>query len=205
VGERAQAEIFSAEGKLLKTWRPVGWLGEMTSIAFLGKEVLAGDVVGRLIRRYDASLNPLNEIGKDNRPRGFLIPNGHIKIAVDAKGVIHAAHPGKHRVERYTAEGALLGRIGRFDGIDPAGFTGCCNPIGLALGPKGEVFVTEKAPPRAKILNAEGKLLAVLGTTVFDENCKHLDIAADSRGRVYVSDSVKLQVVVFEPAIEEKR
>jgi sugar lactone lactonase YvrE len=204
VGESAQVEVFSPAGRLQRTWRPQGWLGDVTSLAFLGSDVLAADAVGRAIRRYDSAGKPLNEIGKNNRTNGFLIPNGHLKIAVDARGVIHAAHPGKHRVERYTAAGELLGHIGRFDGNDPEGFTGCCNPIGLALGPNGEVFVTEKAPPRAKVLSPEGKLLAVLGTTVFDSACKHLDIAVDSRLRVYVADSVKLQIVVFEPGKERK-
>jgi hypothetical protein len=55
-----------------------------------------------------------NNIGKDNRVNGLLIPNGVVDFAVDAHDTIYAANPGKHRVERYTPGGELLGHIGRF-------------------------------------------------------------------------------------------
>jgi sugar lactone lactonase YvrE len=133
--------------------------------------------------------------------KGFLIPNGVLDFGVDAKGILHAANPGKHRVERYTPEGKLLGHFGRFDGRDPAGFTGCCNPTNVAVTDGAHVWVTEKAGPRAKVYDAGGKLLEVIAADVFDPNCKNMSIAAGSRGRVYVADTVKLRIFVFEPRV----
>ena len=78
-------------------------LGRVTAIGFRNGNVLLGDAAGPRIRRYDAGGKFLNDIGKDNRMNGFLIPNGVVDFGVDAKGIIHAANPGKHRVERYTA------------------------------------------------------------------------------------------------------
>jgi len=197
VSEAGQVEIFDGLGQLKDTWRG-GWLGEVTAIGLHGSETFVADAAARCIRRYDHELKHLNDIGKDNRTNGFLIPNGVLDFDVDAAGVIHAANPGKHRVERYTREGQLLGHVGQFDGVDPEGFAGCCNPTNMALGQGGQLVVTEKAEARAKVLDASGKLVAVLGTTLFDAGCKNMAVAADFRGRVYVAETVKLRILVFE-------
>lgn len=60
------------------------------------------------------------------------------------------------------------------------------------------IFTTEKAGPRVKAYDFSGKLLAVIATDVFDANCKNMNIAVDARGRVYVIDTVKLTIHVFE-------
>ena len=202
VGETGQVEIFDPVGKIEKTWRG-GWLGEVTAVRLYGDEIFVAETAARCIGRYDRDLKRVSNIGTNNRTNGFLIPNGVLDFGIDAAGVIHAANPGKHRVERYTREGQLLGHIGRFDGIDPEGFPGCCNPTNMALGQDGLVFVTEKAEPRAKVLDAAGKLVAVLGTQVFDAACKNMAVAVDFRGRAYVADTVRLQILVFEPLREK--
>jgi hypothetical protein len=196
-GELRQIEIFNGSGKLLNTWRDERLLTRVTQIGFLPESVLAGDAADRAIRAFDRQGRFLNNIGKDNSVNGLLIPNGVVSFGVDSGGIIHAANPGKHRVERYTAGGELLGHIGRFDGVDPAGFTGCCNPTNVAV--RDAVYVTEKAVPRAKVYDFSGKLLAVIAAGTFDANCKNMSIAADGHGSVYVADTVKLAIYVFEP------
>jgi len=196
-GQLRQIEIFDGDGKLVNTWRDERLLGRVTAIGFTKDGVLAGDAADRAIRRFDRSGKFVNNIGKDNRVNGLLIPNGVVDFAVDEHDTIYAANPGKHRVERYSPGGELLGHIGRFDGVDPAGFTGCCNPTNVAVR-KG-VFTTEKAGPRVKAYDFAGNLIAVIAADVFDANCKNMSIAADVRGRVYVADTVKLAIFVFEP------
>jgi hypothetical protein len=197
-GQAGQMEIFDGAGKLLGTWRDAA-AGEVTAIGFYRDSVLAGDAKDRAILHYDRDRKLINTIGKDNPTRGFLIPNGTLDFHVDARGIIHAANPGKHRVERYTLDGKLLGHIGRFDGLDPEGFQGCCNPTNLAVSPSGWVYVTEKAGPRAKVLDAEGKLVAVIAESVFDAQSKNMPVAVDEHGSVYVADTVKRDIIVFEP------
>jgi sugar lactone lactonase YvrE len=198
VGQAGQVEIFDPAAKVARVWHDEGRLGEVTAIGFSGGDLLIGDVKDRSIRRYDQARKLVNIIGKDSRVKGFLIPNGVVSFSVDKDGIIHAANPGKHRVERYTLDGRLLGHIGRFDGQDPAGFTGCCNPTNVAVAPSGRVYVTEKAGPRAKVLDAGGGLVSMIASGVFDPESKNMGIAVDSRGRVYVADTAKLRVVVFE-------
>lgn len=196
-GHLGQIEIFDRSGKLVNTWRDEKLLGRVTALGFTKDSVLAGDAADRAIRRFDYAGKFLNNIGKDNRVNGLLIPNGVVNFAVDEQDTIYAANPGKHRVERYTPGGELLGHIGRFDGIDPAGFTGCCNPTNVAV--RGAIFTTEKAGPRVKAYDFTGNLLAVIATELFDANCKNMSIAVDARNRVYVADTVKLAIFVFEP------
>jgi sugar lactone lactonase YvrE len=173
-GQLRQLEIFDGAGKLVRTWRDETLLGRVTAIGFVKDGVLAGDAADRVIRHFDHDGKFLNNIGKDNPVNGFLIPNGVVDFGVDAHGVIHAANPGKHRVERYLPSGPLLGHIGRFHGTDPAGFGGCCNPT-------------------------NGNLQAVIASAPFDPNCKNMSVAVDGRGLVYVADTVKLAIFVFEP------
>ena len=204
VGETGQVEIFDTAGKLSATWSDAERLGQVTSIGFLNNSVLLGDATNRCIRRYDKEGRFLNNIGKDNRMQGFRITNGVMEFGVDSGGIIHAANPGKHRIERYTPEGELLGHIGRFDGLDPAGFSGCCNPTNLAVAGHDRIYVTEKAGPRAKLLDFDGNLIAIVATDAFDPSAKNMDIAVDSIGRVYVVDTVKLEIFVFAPAREQE-
>jgi hypothetical protein len=200
VGEEGQVEQFDTQGRLATTWRDQGRLGLVTSVDVFGEYLLVGDATNRCIRRYDRTGRFINDIGVDSKARGFVIPNGHVDFAVDPGGVIHATNPGKHRVERYTLDGRLLGHFGRFGGTtDPEGFGGCCNPTNLALAGQGRIVVTEKAPPRVKVYDTDGSLRAIFGTQTFDPNCKNMDVASDATGGIYVVDTVQLRIHVFAP------
>jgi sugar lactone lactonase YvrE len=197
VGEPGQVELFDVGGKRLKRWRDPDRLGLVTAIGFSTDNVLLADLKGRCIRRYGRDGRFLNDIGNDNRMRGFLVPNGHVDFAVDRAGAVYAPNPGKHRVERYSLAGDLLGHFGRFDSRDPAGFGGCCNPTNIALTRGGQIVVAEKAPPRVKLYTADGQLLAVMGEKDFDPTCKNMDVAVDAQGRIYVVDTARLRICVF--------
>ena len=200
VGQTGQIEIFNGAGKLLRTWKDGAHMGRVTSIGFLTDGALVGDAAQRCIHRFDAAGKFRNTIGKDNPLGGLHIPNGVVDFGVDPKGVIHVANPGKHRVERYSLEGALLGHMGKFTGPDPAGFSGCCNPTNVAVAGPNLLCVTEKAGPRAKIYDYAGKLIAMFESAGFDPGAKNMDVAVDAHGKVYISDPVKLAIFVFEPA-----
>ena len=199
VGQPGQVQVFEAGGKPVDAWRDAERLGLVTAIGLHGDDVVLADTEARCLRRYDKGGKFRNDVGKDNRMKGFLIPNRHLDLAVDTAGVIHAPNPGLHRVERYTLDGKLLGHFGRFDSQDPVGFPGCCNPTNLALTPRGDIAVTEKAGPRVKVYEPAGNLLAAWGEDDFDLTCKNMDIAVDSHGRIYVIDTARLQIVVYEP------
>jgi sugar lactone lactonase YvrE len=202
VGQMRQLEIHSPRGELLDTWRDPERLGLITAIGFAEGEVFLADATARWIRRYDSQGRHLNDIGDRHRKGGFHIPNGVVDFTVDGAGILHVANPGMHRVERYTAAGALLGHFGRFDGRDPAGFGGCCNPTNLAVDTEGRIVVSEKAGPRVKLYAPEGTLLAVVADAVFHPGAKNMDVAVDSRGWIYAADTAQGEVRAFEPIPE---
>ena len=198
VGQEEQVEIYSTGGELRDTWRDPGTLGLVTAIGFGDGDVFLADATARWVRRYDREGNLLNNIGDQHRKGGFHIPNGVVDFAVDGDGNLRVANPGMHRVERYAPDGTLLGRFGRFDGQDPAGFPGCCNPTNLTIDGKGRVVVSEKAGPRVKVYDPEGQLLTVVADDLFAPSAKNMDLAVDGTGRIYVADTVTLEVCVFE-------
>ena len=202
VGEQQQVEIFAAGGGEPVTWRDPDRMGLVTAIVVGEHDVFLGDASARCIHRFDLQGGFLNDIGDAHRKGGFDIPNGVVDFSIDDQGIVHAANPGMHRVERYTAAGELLGHFGRFDGRDPQGFPGCCNPTNLAVDTAGRVFVTEKAGPRAKVYDADGHLLAVVDDH-FDPGAKNMDIAIDTEGGVYVADTERLEIRVFAPIVAE--
>ncbi len=202
VGEEGQVEVFSAAGELADTWGDER-LGLVTAVGFGGGDVFLADASARWIHRYDRRGTLLNHIGDHHRKGGFHIPNGTVDFAVDGAGVLHVANPGMHRVERYTPLGELLGYFGRFDGVDPQGFPGCCNPTNVTVATDGRVIVSEKAGPRAKVYDGEGNLLSVVAEgDAFDPGSKNMDLAIDSAGRIYVADTGRLRISVFVPAEE---
>lgn len=203
VGQREQVEIFSPAGERVDTWSDPGQLGLVTAIGFGARDVFLADATARWIRRYDGEGRLLNNIGDQHRKGGFHIPNGVVDFAVNDAGILHVANPGMHRVERYAVDGTLLGRFGRFDGRDPAGFPGCCNPTNLTVDDQGRVIVSEKAGPRVKVYDPEGRFLEVVADDVFDPAAKNMDLAVDSRGRLYVADTATLEIRVFEPTLME--
>jgi sugar lactone lactonase YvrE len=203
VGQRQKVEVFHWKGGLADTWRDPERLGLVTAIGFGGGDLFFADATARWIRRYDAKGRFRNNIGDQHRKGGFDIPNGVLDFAVDGQGVLHVANPGMHRVERYTADGTLLGHFGRFDGRDPSGFPGCCNPTHVTVDARGRVIVSEKAGPRVKVYDPAGELVAVVADVAFDAGAKNMDLAVDAHGRIYVADTVRLEICVFSPAAEE--
>jgi sugar lactone lactonase YvrE len=203
VGQWQQVEIYDPQGARVDTWRGPAGLGLVTAIGFVDEDVLFADATARWIRRYGKGGELLNNIGDRHRKGGFHIPNGVVDFAVDDAGQLHVPNPGLHRVERYAKDGELLGRFGHFDGQDPVGFPGCCNPTNLALDPEGRIVVSEKAGPRVKLYSPDGQLLAVIADDGFDPGAKNMDLAVDSRGQIYVADTERFEIRVFVPAVRE--
>ena len=170
----------------------------MTAIGFVEDSVLAGDAADRAIRRFDRHGKFLNNIGKDNPVNGLLIPNGVVDFGGGRAGIIHAANPGKHRVERYTPAGELLGHIGRFDGADPAGFAGCCNPTNVAVA-RPHLRHGKGRPARQGLRFRRQPAGRDRGGRLRPELQEHEHRGRMRAGRVYVADTVKLAIFVFEP------
>ena len=173
-------------------------LGLITGLAVKGETLIAADATNRTIHLYENG-EWQREVGRDVNTRGFMLPNGVLDLALDTHhNSFVVAHPQKHRVERYSLQGALTDKFGRFGMEDPADFGGCCNPTNITATADGLIAVSEKAPPRVKIYTSDGKFLAQSANGTFDANTKNIDLAADGRGRLFASDPLRCAIEVFD-------
>ncbi|MHC4950479.1 MAG: hypothetical protein ACYTEU_05760, partial [Planctomycetota bacterium] len=111
----------------------------------------------------------------------------------------------------YTIDGDREWFWGR-SGVDIEGFSGCCNPVALAILPGGGFVTAEKGLVRVKVYDADGEFVGVvagpdqlgwiapLRVCKTPEECKSkgFDVAVDSAGRIYVLDTLRNVVRVFE-------
>jgi hypothetical protein len=121
----------------------------------------------------------------------------HIDLDVKAD-VLFVAENSRHRVNRYTLDGAKLDTWGRRDRTSIEGFAACCNPVNIDWGPEGELYTAESGIGRVKRYSPDGEYLGLVGyvdTTKFDNGSMlaamscyiPVEVANDSK-RIYVMD-----------------
>ena len=215
VGSNGQA--YAAAGgavyRLLRgTGAPEPWtdLGEravITSIAVSPNRIYLADAGNRVAAVFDPDARLLRFIGRKNKARGIpglIIPSPYFDVAPAPEGGIWLVNPGRLLVARYTEQGERVSAWGE-GGMAIEGFCGCCNPIHIALLPDGGFATSEKGIPRVKRYGPDGAFAGVIaGAETFDKDEDGLDLAADSEGRVYVLDSKRSRVRVYEPKKEER-
>ena len=201
-------EKYDADGNLLTSWDAAGPDAEgepyVTAIAVADENVFVADAGGRCIRRFDTTGDFISEIGKrgpEDKDVGLVVPSPFLDCAVDQEGVLYVNNPGRLRVDRYDMNGKLLGSLGRA-GMKPELFCGCCNPTNIAPMSDGRVATSEKGIPRVKVYDAQGKMLAYIRSEAFAKNAAGMDLAVDTKGRIYVVDPMTCKIHIF--ALREK-
>jgi hypothetical protein len=191
IAQETRIEVFDALGKPKASWgrkgKGPGELRYVTSLAVCGDFVYAADYGNRALHRFAVTGDYVDSIS------GFLIPSPFFDCAAGPEKTLLVGNTGRWRVERYDANGKLLGFWGK-QGTDPEEFCGCCNPTNLAVFTDGRVVTTEKGIPRLKMYDSEGNLLAFLGREAFPEDTKGMDLAIDSKDRVALLEPMSGQV-----------
>jgi len=191
VGLRTQVLKFSADGKRIGAWgskgREPGQFVYIASIAAADSSVYVADAGGRRLERFAVDGDYVSET------TGFLIPGGYFDCVADGAGILHVAHTGRNRIERYDANGKLLGYWGEL-GLSREKFCGCDNPVHIALFGDGRVATTEKGIPRLKVYDPNGTLLAFLGSEAFPPNAEAMALAVDSTDRIALAEPVGGQI-----------
>ncbi len=204
---------YSPKGKLLKTWNKTD--GESTILTATGMEshgkfVYVSDTRLQCIHKFDLDGKFVGTIGKkrdfEKKSRGeFSTCCGILDFGISPKdGSIHIANLGRHNVTWTNNEGESFEAWGK-RGSEVEDFCGCCNPTNLTVTQNGYIVTAEKTIPRIKVYTPDGKkMLAIMGTDIFDRSCGNLDIAVDSKCNIYAIDSKKRCIRKFSPASPQK-
>ena len=178
VGLRDRVLICDLDGKTQVETKQLAKETTLTSLAVASDGMIfAADGGSSSIWRISKSGEVLDRLagGKGGR---FAVPKSFFPITW-ANDSLVVAHPGRHRVERYDADGELKSRWGkRSRGID--GFTGCCNPVSVAVTDSGDYVTAERGQPRIKLFDKDGKLLTVIAEPDAFDTTEHERVDMDA-------------------------
>lgn len=215
VGLTDHLGFMDSYGVVTAEWKKPAETALLTSVAVDKDHVYAADALNKVVWRFDRQGNVLNQIGKKDEDRnipGLVIPSPYFDIAIYSDGLLRVVNPGRHLIEAYTPGGDREWAWGK-TAIVIDGFSGCCNPVALAILSDGRFVTAEKGLVRVKIYDTEGEFETVvagpdqlgwiepLRVCETPEECKlmSLDIAIGSDDRIYVLNTVQNTVQTFEP------
>lgn len=214
VGLTDHIGMMDSNGVVQAKWQPPASDAMLTSIAVDKDYVFVADAVNKVVWKYNHKGELLDKIGEKNSDRnipGIVVPSAYFDITTYPDGLLRVVNPGRHWIEAYTANGDREWYWGT-SGVDIKGFSGCCNPVALAVLPDGGFVTAEKGLVRVKIYDADGEFVGVvagpdqlgwiepLRVCKTPEECKAkgFDVAVDEQGRIYVLDTLQNLVRIFE-------
>lgn len=207
LGMEDHVAVFDLSGDLLDLWASMGEKARFTSIAVSGDSVCVADYGNRTVWKFDSEGRLTGSIDGEDKDRdiaGFIVPSPYFDVAFDNKEELWIVNPGRLRVGLYGSDGNLLREWGTAS-MEIDGFSGCCNPSHMAIGPDGMFFTAEKGLERIKIYDSRGNFVGVVaGPEKFKRGTTGLDLAVDSQGRVVVLDPRAGLVRVFEKITKTK-
>lgn len=200
LGMADHIEIYDDSGKRKGSWKSLGTEAIITSLAVTEDFLYAADAGNLVVWKYDKQGNVVAEIGRKNEKKdipGFIIPSPFFDVEIDPDGFLWAANTGRHSVENYSKDGGIRTSWG-FPSMSVEGFAGCCNPSHFVILEDGSFVTAEKGIARIKVYNRLGNLEAVVaGPDEFIEGTVDLDLAIDSKQRIFVLDNRKKAVRIF--------
>jgi hypothetical protein len=210
VGAGNMVMAFDVYGAETARWMVPAGNAILTSIALHEDMIFAADAVGGRIYVYGPKGKLIRSIGGEGENR-FSIPSPYFDIAMASDGLLRVVDPGRHLIIAYTVDGHREWNWGK---ATPAieGFSGCCNPVNFAILPDGSFVTAEKGLVRVKIYDADGKFVGVVAgpeqlewtekqrvcNTPEECQSRGFDVTVDSDGKVYILDTVKNVVRIFE-------
>jgi len=150
-------ELFNTQGKQISKWKAAKENSDYCSMAFGGDAVYVTDAGNKNICQYSINGQFQRIIDSPNR---FIIPSYSFGITYN-NGTIFCSNPGRHQVEKYTADGKYLGSFGEA-GSASGKFCGCCNPVHLSYTDTGDLITSEKGIPRISCYSPDGQFQSLL-------------------------------------------
>lgn len=193
IGDRV--EVYNGQQRTARwTARPDMLITAMAA----GKDVVwVADVRHKVILGYDFTGKVIAVLGQKDEAKGISgleAPGGHLDVALAQNGEILVTNPGRHQVEVYNKSGKLLRKWG-LTGTAPGGFSGCCNPVALAVESDDSVITAEKGQPRLQQFSADGTYQNLVANL---RNGAGWDIAVGENGDIFLLDPKAKTVRIFE-------
>jgi len=157
------------------------------------------------IQKFDLEGNFITAWGSNGNGTGqFQEPWG---IAVDAEGNVYVADTWNHRIQKFTADGGFInmwGTHGMTEGQAEGQPFRYWGPRDVAIGPDGNVYITDTGNKRVLKYTPNGKFLGQFGGKGSDKGQldEPVGIALDAEGFIYVADTWNQRVQVFNPDFE---
>jgi DNA-binding beta-propeller fold protein YncE len=163
---------------------------------------MAGPLPGdEYLERWEQT-RALDSLGSFGTTLGQLqAPKG---VAVDAAGNIYVADSYNHRIQMFDPNGNPIRQWGS-QGSAPGQFN---EPWGVGVAPDGNIYVADTWNHRIQVFDPEGNFLTMWGgpdvgqVSQITEGGSQLygprDIAFDSQGRLYVSDTGNKRIIQYD-------
>jgi hypothetical protein len=201
VGMSDHLQVYDHQGTQKAKWPSLGDKALITSVSVTPRNVYIADAGNFIVLKYDKEGKLDQRIGEKDKSRdipGFIIPSPYFDLAIDPDGFLWVVNPGRLSLENYTSDGNIRTSWGT-PGMTIEGFCGCCNPSHLTILENGAFVTSEKGIARVKVYNRLGELESVVaGPEQFKEGTVGLDLAVDSKNRIYVLDPKQGTVRIFE-------
>jgi YYY domain-containing protein len=156
----------------------------------------------------NGQFSQLNETGEGTGPGG---------LAVDAAGNVYVADTWNHRIQKFDKDGNFLLAWGGFVSLadpvsagDAARDSKFYGPRGVAVGPDGNVYVTDTGNKRVLIFDPKGTFVRKIDSGLTPEKITQgyafdqpgemnepIGIAVDKDGNVYVGDTRNFRIQKF--------
>ncbi len=201
LGFKDHLEIWDSSGKLITKWDRIPGLPFITCVAVDDSSVFIADAGNKIVHRYNFKGQLINQIGKKDPNKGipgFFIPSPYFDVLIGHQNEIWAVNTGRHEFESYTKDGELISMFKKTS-MTVDGFSGCCNPTNIAMLSDGSFVTSEKGIERVKIHSANGDFKCVVASSdQFIEGTTGLDLAVDSKDRIFVLDPGKGMIRIFK-------
>lgn len=201
MGMPGHVEVWNANGEQLESWDSMGDKAIFTSIAVNDESVFVADAGNKVVYHYNLKGEFQNNIGEkdtENGKLGFIIPSPYFDLLIGRDNELWVVNPGIHQFEHYRSNGELISSWKKTS-MQLDGFSGCCNPSHIAMLSNGSFITSEKGIERVKIHHPNGEFECVVASPEkFISGTTDLDLAVDSKDRIYISDPKKGIIRVFD-------
>lgn len=197
----ARIQKFSPQGRPLAQWGSFGsgrrQLNRPEGLALdRAGDVYVADTGNHRIVELSPQGRPL-AIGPSHRQVAYITPG---RVTVGARGHVYASDFANSHILELGPQLRLRGQLGVFGTIPQL----LASPHGVAVDPRGDVYITDPLNGRIQKRSPTGHVLAAFGTRAFLRQHTEANlrpgqfivprgIAVDRRGNIYVADRGQIQ------------